>query len=209
MSKRDKVEHENDEEKTTPPPKTPDLWLEMAEKGDVEGLMAAFSDEMAQVRRGFFFNGDKRSPERYIELLGLAMEVLARKSPAALSLTVLQRVQISQIQLAERVQRFIEYRMLREKRDWGSPGGWMDPDIANEWLPRLSKLQTEIKDTARTIATVTRGHELAAERGRGRVAQELGTDPIVMPKPENSIGDSWIHGADSEIVDPIRQGAAA
>ena len=81
-----------------------------------------------------------------------AIEQLAKKDPALLVETMLRRILTLQGKLLVRVEANIANGL--KAHDRHNPHGDVPPAIANEWLPRLGRLQMEIREMAKAYASV-------------------------------------------------------
>jgi len=147
-----------------------DLFDEAAEQGDVSMVLRylehyeSWAPEPPDCEKGF----------RYLKM---AIETVRQDSPQRLVKDALSRLLAFQTFLMIRYQTFVQ-RTIR-KFDAENPGncGNLPQSLTTEWLPRLSRIQREVKDSARALAVSMHVTDLG--KGKDSKKPDEPCDPMI------------------------------
>ena len=122
----------------------------------------------------------------YQQLLQQALEKAADADPAGTVRFALNRLLAFQTTLTLRAQHLVSRELDRFDRSAPQNDGNLPDHIASEWLPRLDRLQAELKDTCQVYSKNWHVLELAEARARksgkvipfmgGRADRQAGTE---------------------------------
>ena len=126
---------------------------EAASRGDVDGVFAALKDGRLPL---------EDDCSEALKHSKSAMEALAAEDPSRLIEFLFSKMLVFQGALLMRAQRHVDELIQVDDKKYRA--GDLPASVADVWLPRIAKIQSEIRDTSRTFGAVR--HTLAlAESG--------------------------------------------
>lgn len=135
-----------------PTPTRYDRMAAAAAKGDVDGVFAALSDGRLPC---------EDDCAQAFEHSRAALETLAADDPRKLVQFRYQKMLAFQGSLLLRAQRYVEQSIKESDQRYGL--GDIPPQIAKDWLPRVSRIQQEVRETSRSLGAVLHTFSLAEE----------------------------------------------
>lgn len=130
---------------------------EAAKQGDLTEFVTALNDDILHppVAKSWGDVGD---------MLNQCLDTLAKRGPEHLATAMLTQMLLKYSQMYTRCSITVDSLISQHEARGSGPGcglGMLPPDVANTWLPRMSKIDGEIQKLTRTLLAIRNGEPKA------------------------------------------------